>query len=43
MYETVQKMFRCSKRKKNKLKKLIETSKLLMNQEIENINKSLGI
>ena len=29
--------------KKNKLKKLIETSKLLMNQEIENINKSLGI
>ena len=29
--------------KKNKLKKLIETSKLLMNQEIENLNKSLGI
>lgn len=29
--------------KKNKLKKLIETSKLLMNQEIEHINKSLGI
>lgn len=29
--------------KKNKLKKLIETSKLLIDQEIGNINKSLGI
>lgn len=29
--------------KKNKLKKLIETSKILIDQEIENINKSLGI